>query len=297
MNWAAAPAAACCFLMTMMHWLPGFFWWSLQVVVAKPNNTLGACDVFDVHIVKNFGHSGSGIRPRFTVSAPLDRLRLCSHAQPFSCSIGAGGVQTVGSGGGFTGQSARRPPRPRWTSEQFHGVLLDEAGVPRNKGFNRPAWCTFTTGEVEFNSYEFAGTGPGFIPPPLRSPARSCPAARRDGGALGGLAARCPARPLPPRAQPRGARPAAAGVGGLRGVMIAKFQEELDWECYRLYGLLGDDLTQRPKSAKGGGGKTKKTFTPVRAHARLSPSRSQATRRSRSSWRGRSRGEIPIHLV
>ncbi len=53
----------------------------------------------------------------------------------------------------------------------------------------------------------------------------------------------------------------------LRGVMIA-LQEELDWECYRLYGLLGDDLTQRPKSAKGGGEKENEenlcAFPPLR---------------------------------
>jgi hypothetical protein len=90
--------------------------------------------------------------------------------------------------------------------------------------------------------YEFAGTGLERFPLPAGRPlelARQLDALVRD------LAEQTPARVL---ARWDGTASLAARLDAartaslkLRGRMIA-LQEDLDWQCYRLYGLIGDDL-------------------------------------------------------
>jgi len=131
-----------------------------------------------------------------------------------------------------------------WMKQVFH-----------NKGDSTDQHGARTTGEVEFNSYEFAGTGLRDFPLPENRPMRLT---RQLDALAKQLSATTPSEVLT-RSQ-RGTvddRMANSGISvslresiaaaherynTLRGLMIF-LQEELDWSCYRLFGLIDEDLT------------------------------------------------------
>lgn len=108
--------------------------------------------------------------------------------------------------------------------------------VSFNKGDSTDSKGARTTGDSAFDTYEFASTKVSEFP--LSSGRPLDIAARIDSLAtqLSGLlpAALFETVPLPTRASLDAARQKAAE---LQRLMIAR-QEELDWRCYRLYGLL-----------------------------------------------------------
>ena len=109
---------------------------------------------------------------------------------------------------------------------------------------------------VAFENFrEFTGTGLQKFPIPETRPTKlvrqlddcapaSDPTLLPGYSTVGGLAALC-------RATALASHPTSASASGLpiRFQMIS-LQEELDWQCYRLYGLIEEDLTQSRKAAK-----------------------------------------------
>jgi hypothetical protein len=121
-----------------------------------------------------------------------------------------------------------------------------------NKGDSTDNKGARTTGDVAFNTYAYNATLVSQFPLP---PGRPLALARQLDATAALLSAVSPAALLRGSSAEHSREALARRQSeweALRGVMIA-LQEELDWECYRLYGLLGDDLTQRPKTAKGRG--------------------------------------------
>ncbi|WP_244908997.1 BREX-2 system adenine-specific DNA-methyltransferase PglX [Malikia spinosa] len=149
-------------------------------------------------------------------------------------------------GGKVFKQSAPVIKLPAGSSEEDHlgllGLLNSSVAcfwlkqVSFNKGDSTDSKGARTTGDSAFDTYEFASTKVAEFPlcteRPLdiatRLDTQSCQLAALQPAAL--LAA----GPLPTRASLDAAREQAAQ---LRRQMIAQ-QEELDWQCYRLYGLL-----------------------------------------------------------
>ena len=153
-------------------------------------------------------------------------------------------------GGKVFKQSAPVIKLPAGASEDDHlrllGVLNSSAAcfwlkqVSHNKGStvdNRGARQTTVDWE---NFYEFTGTKLQEFPLPATLPLEW-------GRRLDSLAQRLAA--CTPAAVCAAGAPSRAALDGaraehlrIRGEMVAA-QEELDWECYRLYGLVDDDLT------------------------------------------------------
>jgi len=122
--------------------------------------------------------------------------------------------------------------------------------VSHNKGDSTDANGARVTGEPYFDTYQFNSTKVSQFPLPPAYPLRL-------GGQIDGLAQRlsavCPAAvaesDVPIRERLEEAR---AQWHSIRAQMIA-LQEEADWEVYRLYGLLDDDLTTKiPPELKPG---------------------------------------------
>ena len=91
--------------------------------------------------------------------------------------------------------------------------------------------------------YEHDGTKLQAFPLPATLPLATAAVARLAGDRPGGgfASALSPSRtPRRPRAWPR-----RRAVGADCGLEMIAAQERLDWECYRLYGLVDDDLTDR----------------------------------------------------
>jgi hypothetical protein len=111
-----------------------------------------------------------------------------------------------------------------------------------NKGDSTDQHGARTTGDPAFNTYAYNATLVGKVPIPIGRPldiARQLDALARN------LAEQTPARVL---ARWDGPASLAALLDAartaslkLRGRMIA-LQEDLDWQCYRLYGLMDEDL-------------------------------------------------------
>jgi hypothetical protein len=109
-----------------------------------------------------------------------------------------------------------------------------------NKGDSTDDQGSRTTGDVAFNTYAFNSTLIGKLPLPARRPldlARRIDALARAYTEL--LPESLRRRAMPDAATLASARSQARR---LRGQMIA-LQEELDWQCYHLYGLADDALT------------------------------------------------------
>ncbi len=96
--------------------------------------------------------------------------------------------------------------------------------------------------------YEFTGTTLQDYPLPAALPVSR---GRLLDGLAQRLSASTPAALVALGTPSRGGLDAARTEhGGLRARMVAE-QEELDWECYRLYGLVDDDLTDRGDDLPG----------------------------------------------
>lgn len=117
-----------------------------------------------------------------------------------------------------------------WMKQVFYpkgGDLVGQEGARLSK----TAWE---------DRYEFDGTKLKQFPIPSEQPLER---ARELDGLAQRLSAALPAAALEREAPSRGVLERSRGeVAGLRARMVA-LQEELDWECYRLYGLVDEDLT------------------------------------------------------
>ena len=145
--------------------------------------------------------------------------------------IGAGDQVAGGGGGG-------RAPRAARGAQLVDRLLLAQAEQPRQResvearGFTGQDWERF---------FEFTGTTLQDFPLPAELPAERGAAARRAGAAA--RRADSGRRCVPAEAPTREALKAAhEDYDRIRAEMIAQ-QEELDWEVYRRYGLVDDDLT------------------------------------------------------
>ena len=190
---------------------------------------------------------GSGIDvPRSRGRALVDHIRLRRHAQPLRPRPRRQGLQPVRAGDQAARDGDRgRPPRPARRAEQLDGVLLAEAGQPQQgeRSTRRGHRQTQAPGS---DFYEFTGTKLEQFPLPAALPLERGRRARRSGAGIS--TSRTPASVVDAwlRARRRdGSRDcvwsdAAESTGhGIRAQMIFE-QEELDWEIYRLYGLLDE---------------------------------------------------------
>ena len=146
-----------------------------------------------------------------------------------------------------------RPPKtttsPARPAEQLHRLLLDEAGLPQ-QGQHGGSARRHASDDAWENFFAFNGTKLEQFPLPAGRPL----ALARQLDGTGRVAVRAFART-------RCCGPAAAEANreilaerrwqweAIRRQMIA-LQEELDWECYRLYGLTEEDLTQRREARR-----------------------------------------------
>ncbi len=143
-----------------------------------------------------------------------------------------------------------------WMKQVFH-----------NKGDSTDQHGARTTGEVEFNSYEFAGTGLLKFPLPAGRP---LDLARQLDEMAGLLAELSPGNLLRAGPAEHNAQILAERRfqwEAVRQQMIA-LQEELDWECYGLYGvgssfLVLGSLEQEPGAATGNQEPTTKNQEPL----------------------------------
>jgi hypothetical protein len=118
-----------------------------------------------------------------------------------------------------------------WMKQVFH-----------NKGDSTDQHGARTTGEPEFNTFEFTGTGLQRFPITSERPIELAKTldklAREYGRHLPGVV-------LESSVPNRGLLVAAKEQSyALRCKMVA-LQEELDWRCYQVYGLVSDDLTYK----------------------------------------------------
>ena len=130
-----------------------------------------------------------------------------------------------------------------WMKQVFHnkGSSVDQHGAVTNDGHVRELL------EFDANQTETASPSSRVARPPTSShdladasdgqhPASVLPAARET----------CPVTAI---AESKMAEVWPKSIDPLAAQMIS-LQEELDWQCYRLYGLIEDDLTQSRKAAK-----------------------------------------------
>ena len=190
----------------------------------------------------------------FSVSrfeTPLSHhLRRCRHPQPLRPRPRRQGVQADGAGHQAAGG------RERGRAPGLLGLLNSSVAcfwmkqVCSTTRAARSTSMALATNDAFEDFYEFNATKVAEFPLAARPPADARPhastrsaqrACRRMPAAL--LAAADGSQPLPTRATLDAARDRAAS---LRRQMIAA-QEELDWQCYRLYGLLppGTDADAR----------------------------------------------------
>src|SRR5690606_15934095 len=121
--------------------------------------------------------------------------------------------------------------------------------IGHNKGDSTDDRGARTTGDVAFNTYEFSSGMVEKLPLPAGRPldlSRRIDAfARSYADSLPEAVCR---RAVPDAATLARAREQAHH---LRGQTIA-LQEELDWQCYRLYGLLGDESAEAFRGSGSG---------------------------------------------
>lgn len=114
--------------------------------------------------------------------------------------------------------------------------------VAHNKGDSTDEYGARTIGDPAFNTYAFNGTLVGKLPLSANRPLK---VARIIDQLAQKRQRLLPAHVLRSNVPSRESlATASSGTVKTLGRMIAA-QEELDWECYRLYGLIADDLTLR----------------------------------------------------
>jgi hypothetical protein len=111
--------------------------------------------------------------------------------------------------------------------------------VSHNKGDSTDQHGARTTGDPAFNTFEFTATGLQQFPIPQENPLRLASQLVKLGEEIAELVPEAIARAAPPSAAVL--QEARLKWLEIRGQMIA-LQEELDWECYKHYGLTNEHL-------------------------------------------------------